>query len=139
MPNGLIYPLSEGIESNPLRYLTNQNRFGTFTGGVPAKVATRSRLVHDLRHVHVGKSGRPWQDPVTGKAQMLNTGTARARGTPARSQSGKSGSQIPVLARRYPYPGAPAIPTHPGTYLHHPVPPTGHQCSTSACEGPRHS
>ena len=35
LPNGLIYPVIEAWESNPLSSGHFQNRFGTFAGGVP--------------------------------------------------------------------------------------------------------
>ena len=75
----LIYSLLYAWESNPLSFRHLQNRFGTFGPGVPAKVATRSRPIHDYRHVEAGNSGRLWHDPRTGKAQKCQPGTPQAQ------------------------------------------------------------
>ena len=92
LPNGLNYPLIKARESNPLSYLTLQNRVGTFNGRYPRKWlrgAASFMFMYTYRLETRDESGRIlWLErrkagqPGTARDSQGQPGTAYARSRP---------------------------------------------------------
>ena len=75
----------------------------------------------ESRHIRVGNSGRPWHNPVAGKAQTgqgTQPGTA-SQGT-LRASHDSQVAQTPSPVGGIPPAGTPATLSHPSTHTDHP-------------------
>ena len=107
MPNGLIYPLIDGWESNPLRFNGKQNRFGTFLAGVPQKWlrGTAPRMILDTR----GPETREDLGRILWLERRKGAGRIAAR-TPKDSQRQPGGPPPSLLVGTHPLPVYPPYP-----------------------------
>ena len=98
-----------------------------FTTRGTAKVATRSRLVHEFRHGQTGNSGSQGYDPVTGKAQGQHGGhNGQGHPGPARDSQEQPGAISPSLVVGTLLPACPRSHLYPPRYVYtctHPIPP----------------